>query len=41
MGAACRMHGVDDKLIQNIMRNLKGRDMGERMLSKWILKKES
>jgi len=41
MGRACRMHGKDDKLIRNIVRNLKGRDVDERMLLKWILKKES
>ena len=41
MSGVCRKHGIDDKLIQNIVRNLKGRDIGERMLLKWILKKES
>jgi hypothetical protein len=41
MGRACRMHGIDDRLMQNIMGDSKGRDVGERMLLKWILKKES
>ena len=35
------MHGIDDKLIQNIVGNLKGRDVGERMLLKLSSKKES